>query len=462
MAGEFEEYKHKVTEDVKRILDDLECQPILFIGSGLSKRYFSGPNWEELLKEMAGQCPKINKQFAYYKQSYKSLIEIGEEYANIYKEWAWEKGNEEFPEKLFDASYPPEIYFKFKVAKYFDSILPTSLDTMEDPYNKEIELLKEIRPHAIVTTNYDRFLEMVFPEYTPIIGQKILYANHASIGEIFKIHGCTSRPNSIVITEKDYNEFNTRKKYLSSKLLTYFAEHPLLILGYSASDPNIRAILSDIDEIISPDEDLIPNIYLLNWEDNIRETDNPPLERVIPIDSNKSVRIKNITASELDWVFDAFGANSEIEKINPKLLRALLARTYELVRTDIPRKTVEVDYDTLEHAVKQDGQLASIYGISTFDNPATVNAVYPYTLTKVGEKLGYETWHKAHQLIERVREEKDFDIKSSDNKYHIGIKSGDSSQTRKYSEATVELLKKVRNEEEYEVEERKVEYENIK
>ncbi len=461
MAENFSEYKKKVTEDVRRILDDLECQPILFIGSGLSKRYFEGPNWEELLKEMAKQCPKIDKQFAYFKQSYNNLIEIGEVFANTYKEWAWEQSNEEFPKELFDATYPPEIYFKYKVAKYFDSILPDSIDSLNDNLSEEINLLKVIRPHAIVTTNYDRFLEMVFPEYTPIIGQKILYANHASIGEIFKIHGCTSKPNSIVITEKDYDEFNTKKKYLSSKLLTYFAEHPLLILGYSATDPNIRAILSDIDEIISPDEKLIPNIYLLNWEPIIKTTDTPPMERVIPINKNKSVRIKNITTSKLDWVFDSFSVNSEIQKINPKLLRALLARTYELVRTDIPRKTVEVDYDTLEHAVNNDGELASIYGISTFDNPAAVNAVYPYTLTKVGEKLGYETWHKAHQLIEKVKEEKDFDLKSSDNKYHIGIKSGDSLQTRKYSEATVELLKKVRNNEDYEIAKEKVEYDNI-
>lgn len=462
MANNFEEYKNKVTEDIKRILDDLECQPILFIGSGISKRYFSGPNWEELLKEMAKQCPKINKKFAYYKQSYKDLVEIGGVFADTFKEWAWEEENHEFPEELYDASFPPEIYFKYKVIEYFKSILPDSLDEIDDMHNEEITLLQEIRPHAIVTTNYDKFLEMVFPEYTPIIGQKILYANHASIGEIFKIHGCTSDPNSIVITKKDYHEFNTRKKYLSSKLLTYFAEHPLLIIGYSANDSNIRAILSDIDEIISPDEELIPNIYLLNWKPNVKANDNPPLERVIPINSSKSVRIKNITTTNLNWVFDAFGSNSEIEKINPKLLRALLARTYDLVRTDIPRKTAEVNYDTLEHAVSSEGGLASIYGISTFDNPASVNAVYPYTLTQVGDKLGYDSWHKAHQLIEKVKEEKNFDIKSTDNKYHIAIKSGDSSQTRKYSDATVELLKKVRNDEEYEVEEKKIDYESIK
>ncbi|WP_202020915.1 SIR2 family protein [Pseudomonas sp. ADAK18] len=79
----------------------------------------------------------------------------------------------------------------------------------------------------MITTNYDQLLEECFPEYETIVGQKILYADHSSIGEIFKIHGCASHPESIVLTRADYDEFVKRKKYLSAKLLAFFAEHPL-------------------------------------------------------------------------------------------------------------------------------------------------------------------------------------------------------------------------------------------
>ncbi len=47
-------------------------------------------------------------------------------------------------------------------------------------------------------------------------------------------------PLSLVLTQGDYEAFETDKKYLSAKLLTYFAEHPLLFIGYGANDPNIR------------------------------------------------------------------------------------------------------------------------------------------------------------------------------------------------------------------------------
>lgn len=81
--------------------------------------------------------------------------------------------------------------------------------------------------------------------------------NYTTYGEIMKIHGSSKEPESIIITNEDYVEFYKRKKYISAKLLTYFVEHPLFFIGYSINDENIKAILSDIDEIIAPNNALI-------------------------------------------------------------------------------------------------------------------------------------------------------------------------------------------------------------
>jgi len=99
--------------------------------------------------------------------------------------------------------------------------------------------LQLIRPHALITTNYDQFLEVGFPEYQPVIGQSIIQGTQTLTGEIFKVHGCVSDYPSLVFTHEDYEEFARKKKYLSAKLLTYFSEHPLLFVGYSVSDHNI-------------------------------------------------------------------------------------------------------------------------------------------------------------------------------------------------------------------------------
>lgn len=452
MEGEFEKYKEAMTDDIATCLDSMGVQPILFVGSGMSQRYFGGPNWDNLLKALAEACPNLDKSYAYYKQKNSSLIEVGTEFSEAYREWAWGEGNEQFPEELFTDSKPPDIYFKFKISEYFEEVIMPDFDQIfSGEFSKEIEALKNVRPHALITTNYDRFLERVFSDYSSIIGQSILKANYTDVGEILKIHGCSSEPASIVITSSDYEDFKAKKKYLSAKLLTFFAEHPLVFLGYSAEDPNIRSILSDIDEILAPDNDLIPNIYLVEWKKNVASMTSYQREKLITIDHERSVRVKSIVADDFTWVYQAFGSSDAITAINPKILRALLARTYSLVRHDIPKRTVEVNYQTLEHAVSEEGELAKLYGITTLDDPAAVNAMYPFSLTQVAKALGYASWHHANQLIMSVEQEKGVNIKQSDNKYHVAIMAGQVMQTHKYSQAAVDLLELVKNEEDYEV-----------
>lgn len=293
-------------------------------------------------------------------------------------------------------------------------------------------------------------LETIFDNYTPIIGQKILYANHSSIGEIFKIHGCDSEPASIVITKEDYENFLKKKKYLSAKMLTFFAEHPLVFIGYSAEDPNIKAILTDIDEILAENGEMIPNIYHLEWS-NTEISGYPRRERLIHVSDNKSVRIKSIVAHNFSWVYEAFGANQALDNINPKLLRSLLARTYDLVRSDIPRNPIQVDYTVLANVSESDGELAKLYGIADASDGLTFNVNFPLTLSALGVKLGFRGWHDANKLIEIIKEQRGVDIKSFDNKYHCAVMNGSTVQAHRYSNLAQILLKKVLDGEEYEL-----------
>lgn len=452
MEDNYEKYKKDVTEDIKSCLENMGCQPILFIGSGLSKRYIDSPNWEELLIELSKQCPLIDKKFAYYKQKFNDNIEIGSIFSEKFNDWAWEVGETEFPAELFEPSVPPESYFKYKVSRFFEEILPEDIKNLSQEKTREIEKLKSIRPHSVITTNYDRLLELIFPLFEPIIGQKILRTSHASIGEIFKIHGCSSIPMSINITKDDYDDFVNKKKYLSAKLLTYFAEHPLLFVGYSAEDPNIRSILADIDEILSEKNELIPNIYILEWKKETPTSSYPIRERIIPTINNKSVRIKSITATDFSWVFDAFSSNSALEHVNPKLLRSLLARTYKLVRSDIPKNPVQVDYSILGKVTENDGELAKLYGIANAGDGTAFNINYPFTLSALGKALGYKGWHDANKLLEHVRNMTGTDLKSFDNIYHCAIMSGSRVQDHRYSAALKSLLEKVRDGQEFKLE----------
>lgn len=445
-------YRALTTEEIIKCVERMGCQPILFIGAGLSRRYFGAPSWEELLIRLAKDCPTIDKEYGYYKQTLKDPIAIGEEFAKLYQQWAWGKGRAKFPEELFQPDVPEQAYIKHAISKIIDLCMPAALvDVKGKALKAEIDLLRAIRPHAVITTNYDGFLEMVFPDLTPVIGQKILHGTQVFFGEIFKIHGCTSDPNSLVFTGQDYAEFTRKKQYLSAKLLTYFSEHPLLIVGYSASDPNIRTILSDINECL-PDssfaDGVISNIHVLEWRREMPTGYTPARERLIEIEGGRSVRVRAIETDDLSWVFAAFGANPPLNNVNPKLLRALLSRSYDLVRHDIPRMTIQADFKMLGQSVNNGETFAKLFGLTTISSPSAHSANYPFSLSEVAEKITGEDgvyWAIAQNLIDRITREKGVNIKASDNRYHARIKVSKNSKTGRYSPALVDLLKTVQS-----------------
>lgn len=363
MSMDYKQYQQEVISDIASVLAAASCQPILFIGSGFSRRYAGGPNWEELLRKLASACPVIDKDFAYYKQAYAGdLKKIGTLFTELYREWAWNKGKSKFPAEYFTESYSSDIFIKHTISEILKGLGPKSSKGSygSTELDSEIAALKAISAHAIVTTNYDEVIEPLFPDYERIQGQQILRKPYLAIGEIFKIHGCISDPLSIVINEADYQRFNEDHKYLSAKLLTYFVEHPLIFIGYRAEDPNIKEILYDVDRMVRANFQLVPNIYVLEWDPKINESSYPARDKVISVATDMNIRIKSITASSFEWVFKAFGQSGDLEKINTKLLRALMARSVELVRCNIPKKHIEIDFKTLDHAVSSGESFAKL------------------------------------------------------------------------------------------------------
>lgn len=209
MPMDYKQYQNEVTADIAEVLNNAECQPILFVGSGFTKRYASGPNWEELLTKLATSCPMIDKDFAYFKQTYGgNLQKIGSVFTEIYREWAWTKAKHEFPAEYFSADAPSDIFIKHKISELLKDLGPDAKGSYGSAQlDAEIQAFKNISAHAIITTNYDEVIEPLFPDYECIVGQQILRQGYLSIGEIFKIHGCRSEPASIVINEADYKRF---------------------------------------------------------------------------------------------------------------------------------------------------------------------------------------------------------------------------------------------------------------
>lgn len=448
MKGSYDEYKKRTEVIIKDTMEAMECRPIYFIGTGVSKRYFDAPNWRELLQCIALKIGLDASMFNYIVQKHSSNnVSIGSELEGLVFEWAWKGGKNSFPSEYFEKEYEKSIFIKHLAAIVLKEKfkLPDTVDGYN--HKEEVSRMSSSHPHAIVTTNYDEMLESIFSDYEVVIGQKIIRRDMNVVGEIFKIHGSLSDPDSIVLTGADYEEYRNKKKYISAKLLTYIAEHPVFIFGYSLNDPNVSGIIEDIGEIVCQGDGVIENIFYVEWRSDAEKLKEYREEYVIG-SAESQLRVRAIVTDSYDWVFDAISENSPLKWVDPKILRTISSRFYKLIRKDIPKSTIDINYQHLAGIAESSDMIPKFLGFGFAESPS---ASHPFTLTEVGKKLGYKTWHKANDLIGLIQTQKGIDIKATDNKYHYAIPSG-NGRFRRYSEEALELLKKVRDKNEYVVE----------
>ncbi len=325
-------------------LKEINSLPFLFIGSGISKRYLGLENWEELLKKFAKEA--TGNEFQY--QLYLNEVVDNEKFGKLPK--VAELLEKDFIKKYFsDSSYTVNREknkilinnnvspFKIILSEYFKG-------KKYDSLNEEVKLLKNIAYKnigGVITTNYDDFLEEIFEGYKVYIGQEeLLFSNIYEIGEIYKIHGCCSVPESIVITEKDYNNFINKNDYLTAKLLTIFLEHPIIFLGYSISDKNIENILKSIANCLSQEklDVLKKRLIFVEWTDDVKI--NEITTHSIQFENKNKIEMTKITLNDFSEIYKALLLNKA--KYNPKILRELKQNIYELVQTNNPSEKIKV------------------------------------------------------------------------------------------------------------------------
>ena len=56
------------------------------------------------------------------------------------------------------------------------------------------------------------------------------------------------------MTEEDYERFNKRASIVSAKILSILCDYPMIILGYSIEDDDVKGILSDLMSSLDDDK----------------------------------------------------------------------------------------------------------------------------------------------------------------------------------------------------------------
>lgn len=312
-------------------------------------------DWEGLLSKYAEET---EKPFAYYKASSNSSLPLAASMlANDFHDIWWKsdkfaENRETYAEECTNDSSA----LKIEICEYLKD---KSEQAPIEEFINEIEVLKTAKIDGIITTNWDNFLERLFDEYKVFVGQEgIIFNNFYGVGEIFKIHGCLTQPNSLILTDKDYSGFDEKYAYLSSKLLTFFVEHPVIFISYSLSDENISQIIESIGKCLTEENlsQLRDRIIIVDWcrEDieeftygNIKVGESTLQTRVIKTNSFLPV----------------FKALSSLKRRFPaKILRKLKEQVFELVKSNDPKGRVYVS--DLENA-ENDDDLEVVFGVGT-------------------------------------------------------------------------------------------------
>jgi SIR2-like domain len=329
-------------EEFLQKLKASDTPPFLFIGSGVSIRYCSIPTWVNLLKGFVEVNPSCFKhKFGYYSSKCSNdPLAIASRLAEEFHEHWWESTEYEESRALYAhiAGEDVESAFKIELARFVES-----RKNVNPELEHEIELISQAVISGILTTNWDNFLQEVFPEFQVQIGQReAIFADHKSIGELYKIHGCTSKPETLVVTSKDYSRFMDNDHYLNAKLLTLFAEYPIIFLGYSLSDPNIELILKNLisclDKNLFHAEKLQNRLFFVEWQ-------NKPCSPTIETSSytSNSIIIPLVKIKAHDYM-EIWEVLSEIPRsLSVKTLRHLQEMVFEFVSSTKPKKKIFVN-----------------------------------------------------------------------------------------------------------------------
>lgn len=126
------------------------------------------------------------------------------------------------------------------------------------------ELIAQIHPKHIVTTNYDKLMDQVAADYAIIRQDKDLFRVNAD-HYLIKMHGDVDNIEDIVFKETDYLQYSETHRLMETFLKSLLIDHVFLFVGYSLNDYNLNTFTSWIDFIakeMNVKEDMHRNFFL--------------------------------------------------------------------------------------------------------------------------------------------------------------------------------------------------------
>lgn len=372
--------------------------PVVFIGSGISKRLLDNfPDWPSLLEEFWNKAnlknfygelnnarSRIQAEFPSYNEKevdHEAYIQVG---ATLEDEFNRQFNSGQISIENFSQqdSFKTKISpFKKAIANRFNNY--SIKQSVESEYKSFVKML--LKTQIILTTNYDTFIEDSYNksgihEITKYVGQRGFFGETFDYAELYKLHGCSSSPEDIILTKADYNRFERNSVLITAKIISMMLTSPIIFMGYSLTDVNMRRIISDFTRSLNDSEVemLEERLILVEWLEGEQEL----IEEVLT-DRDLGCKLKVIKTDNFGLVFD------KISKVDQGVAPSEVRKYQHVIKkliVDSGRKgslnTLLVAPGQLEEIEKRigDGKLIVALGDSTyiFQMPDLLSYVYNY------------------------------------------------------------------------------------
>ena len=287
---------------------------ILFAGAGISTEggIYGKPTLYEIIKRISKYSKKKKPSFPELMQYYCDNLDGGRKNRLI----------RVIINRIEDFSEYGEIYVS---------------TTMFHRYVASIPYFK-----IVVTTNWDPFFERELNVLVPMVEDIDIPFWDDNKRQILKIHGCVTRPYTIVATSNDYSNCikERSKNPIFTKLKDLMATKTFIFVGYSMRDPDVHIIF---DQLLNNLGDFARLSYAI---------DPQPSEEVIKNWSKRGVKILKLSAIAFMRELE-----NELEKEgiipNPELIQ-FYAEQRELI-TEIHLSTSQSTDKGFASSMYQDG-----------------------------------------------------------------------------------------------------------
>lgn len=358
------------------MLRQADALPFLFVGSGMSKRYLNIPTWFDLVKQIAMKLYQDEFKFESVRRAAAKEFDPDKDYNHYMTtlvdlvssdlEETWISG-EQFSEnrKKYQKEYLEKHTSPFKIE--IADLIKQNQEIVE-PMKSEFEVLKDLSEKSIsgvITTNYDELMEKVFDFEVYESQQELIFHAKYNIGEIYKIHGSVTNPKTIMIDSTDYKEIEEKNKYIAAKLMTIFIEHPIVFIGYSMQDEDIRHILEDIQMSLSEEQlkDIADRMFFVDWKPDVKEAEIGTL--VINFTNGRSITVTQITLNDFTALYHILGQNKA--KYPTKMLRYMKEDIYNLVLTNDPKDKMLLTLPNKDMTKEEIQDVEFVYGFGVIE-----------------------------------------------------------------------------------------------